>query len=217
MKDNNGVVSNKATVSIAVIVDPFPWRNPTNPLDVNNDGSVSPIDALLVISDLNKNGNRILPNPPVPPNVPPPYLDVSGDNSLSPVDALIVITYLNSGSGEGEGEGEASVVSSVSATGPSSPQFIPLTATSTGDRTSATLTAANAAGRSLKGRYQDDIGLRIGMAEEVRQAALESYLSSSVVDEALEELVGSVRGLQDEDLLEDQALIDLLLGKDSDK
>ena len=72
-----------------------PWQNPADPLDVNADGTVSPLDALIVINDLNTSGSRPLPAEPVEPNVPPPYLDVNGDGFLSPVDALIVINQLN--------------------------------------------------------------------------------------------------------------------------
>lgn len=108
VRDNDGATSNLATVSIAVIIDPYPWHNPKISLDVNNDGFVSAIDALIVINDLNFRGPRQLPNPPIPPLTPPPYLDVSRDNQVSAIDALLVINYLNSrqGNGEGEGEGE---------------------------------------------------------------------------------------------------------------
>ena len=217
VKDNYGVVSNVATVSISVILDPFPWQNPINPLDVNNDGKVSPIDVLLVVSDINKNGSRNLPNPPIAPNTPPPFLDVSGDGRLSPVDALAIITFLNAPSGEGEGEGEARVVSSTSTAGPEPALFVPISAVSIGDQTSLTVTADNSNYRVAPGDTEEDFGLRIGTAQDVRQAALASYLSSSVVDEAVEDLVGSVRGLQDEEILEDQALTDLLFGGDNDK
>lgn len=67
-----------------------PWQNSTNSLDVNNDTQVSPVDALLVINQLNGAGSL-----PPAPATPPPYLDVNGDNQLSPVDALLVINFLN--------------------------------------------------------------------------------------------------------------------------
>ena len=47
VRDNDGAISNEATVDIKVIADPYPWRNPVNPLDVNADGFVSPLDALI--------------------------------------------------------------------------------------------------------------------------------------------------------------------------
>jgi len=68
-----------------------PWTNPRNPLDVNDNGEVQPLDALLIINDLNRKGNR-----PLGQNDPaPPFLDVNGDGSVSPIDALRVINHLN--------------------------------------------------------------------------------------------------------------------------
>jgi hypothetical protein len=84
-------------------VSPYPWQNPANHLDVDNDTHVAPNDALLIVNSLNIDGARALPVPPAAPRVPPPYYDAQGDNFLSPVDALIVINALN---GHTEGEGE---------------------------------------------------------------------------------------------------------------
>ena len=76
------------------------WHNSSNPEDVNDDGDVSPLDALLVINYLNTFGGGN-----VPAGSPPPYIDVSGDNQISPLDALLVINKLNQ---RGSAEGEAS-------------------------------------------------------------------------------------------------------------
>ncbi len=223
VRDNLGVVSNVGTVSIAVIVDPFPWQNPMNQYDVNNDGSVSPIDVLLVISDLNRGGSRDLPNPPVAPNVPPPYVDVSGDNKISPVDALMIITYLNTGHGEGEGEGEGEAVlgsrlmmsdvgsslvaSSLLPTGfvlPSSPsQTAPSDPRAAQARVSAGIANTASAASTLP----------FGNAEAVRQAALAGFLASSRWEESLEDLVPSPDNSSDQDRPEDQALLELLYGR----
>ncbi len=74
--------------------------------DVNADGFITPIDALLIINLLNSGGSGPVAGLPAPP----PYRDVSGDNFISPLDALLVINYLNfrgrTGSGEGEMQGE---------------------------------------------------------------------------------------------------------------
>jgi hypothetical protein len=79
-----------------------------DPLDVNVDGFISPIDALLVVNFLNANSE---PNPAAP-NVGAegPYIDVNNDGFISPLDALLVVNYLNAMAatgGEGEAEGEA--------------------------------------------------------------------------------------------------------------
>lgn len=75
--------------------NPHPWQNDSLPEDTNNDGVVVPLDALLVINDINDNGPRQLPVPPVAPDLPPPFLDVNGDDRLSAIDALLVINFIN--------------------------------------------------------------------------------------------------------------------------
>jgi hypothetical protein len=72
-----------------------PWQNPHNPFDVNGDGVVTGLDALILINHLNKNGPHGLPAPE-DGNSPPPYLDVNGDNQLTALDALQTINVLNS-------------------------------------------------------------------------------------------------------------------------
>ncbi len=65
--------------------------NPPNPFDVNGDGFVSPLDALLIINDLIAHGTR----PLGATGDGAPLLDVNGDAYLSPLDALVEINYLN--------------------------------------------------------------------------------------------------------------------------
>jgi hypothetical protein len=81
------------------------FQNPANPLDVNNDGEISPIDALIVINALNQHGSddvaAFAEGNFAPPDV---YADVNGDGNVSPIDPLLVINRLNEG-GDGEGEG----------------------------------------------------------------------------------------------------------------
>jgi hypothetical protein len=69
-------------------------QNGKNRLDVNGDGFVTPIDALLPINVLNRMARG--PHGLAAVDVQPAgFLDVSGDNALSPVDALLVINWLN--------------------------------------------------------------------------------------------------------------------------
>lgn len=72
-----------------------PWQNSIDPSDINNDGRVTPIDALLIINWINSRGSGALPIPPTPPDVPPPFVDPNGDDAISPSDALVVINRLN--------------------------------------------------------------------------------------------------------------------------
>ncbi|MEO8495777.1 MAG: hypothetical protein ABI614_11945, partial [Planctomycetota bacterium] len=81
-----------------------PWRNAINQRDVNRDGYVSPVDALIVINFLNA-GNRLIA---AGESFTMPYVDVSGDWTVSPLDALLIINYLNA-QGSPQPEGESAV------------------------------------------------------------------------------------------------------------
>ena len=69
------------------------WQNAVNPLDVDSSGIVQPLDALVVINDLNANGSRQLPARSETPTAP--LCDTNGDGFASPIDALLVINELN--------------------------------------------------------------------------------------------------------------------------
>lgn len=80
-----------------------PWTNPINTLDVNNSGTVTPLDALTLINEINRTGPRDLPLVPPAGESLPPYLDTNADNRLEALDVLLVINFLNSlAAGEGE-------------------------------------------------------------------------------------------------------------------
>ena len=78
----------------------WPKHNPRTGVDVNGDGQVTPLDALLVINDLNFKGSRSV----LAEAISAPYVDTSGDNQVSPLDALLVINQLNRSRVTGEGE-----------------------------------------------------------------------------------------------------------------
>ncbi|MEM8733689.1 MAG: dockerin type I domain-containing protein, partial [Planctomycetota bacterium] len=80
--------------------DSWSWTNAKNRYDVNDDGFLSPIDALLIINYLNNASNSELP--PLEDR-PPSFFDVSEDGFASPIDALMVVNRLNSPGGDGEG------------------------------------------------------------------------------------------------------------------
>jgi len=106
---------------------PISNPNDTSRRDVNADGFITAIDALIVINHLQRlntyNANN---NPDLPASLPIPgivddvgtapnyrYVDVNGDGFLTNADALIIINWLEENpigpsDGEGEGEGEAS-------------------------------------------------------------------------------------------------------------
>ena len=90
--------ANSATVEVTVYVTSLaaPWQNPLNPLDVDGDEEVAPLDALLVINHLGVDLNQ----PVLPASLaggPLPFVDVLGGGEVTPLGALSVINALGSG------------------------------------------------------------------------------------------------------------------------
>jgi Dockerin type I domain len=80
------------------------WHNSVLPRDVNGDGKITPVDALLIISLLNRFGSSRSVSQLTPPETGVFYPDVNDDGIVSPVDALLVISTLNRSGGSAEGE-----------------------------------------------------------------------------------------------------------------
>lgn len=110
LQDAGGDWSPVARVLVAVIdLGSRPWQNPLLAADVNADHRVAPLDALILITNLNTSQARVLLPPSLQADFPPAYWDVNGDGRLDPQDVLDVINYINyTNSGGGGGEGEAS-------------------------------------------------------------------------------------------------------------
>lgn len=103
--DDQNLVSAPATVAVFVVnfALPIPWQNPDFAFDVNDDGVTSPLDALLVINELNQRSSRQLPSTRAGAEEIWGFVDVSGDGFVTPLDALLVINQNNiNGNGEGE-------------------------------------------------------------------------------------------------------------------
>lgn len=86
---------------------PRDWTNPINALDTNASGSVSPVDALLIINELNRplfSINRQLADPVTLAKFPGSYFDTNSDGLVAPLDVLLVINFLNARAVTGEGE-----------------------------------------------------------------------------------------------------------------
>ena len=111
VRDNTGIVSNEAKVTVTVTPIRH-WQNSTNRLDANNDGRITPLDALVIINRLNTTGAAELPAPSGA-FAPPPFYDVNGNGFIDPNDVLLVVNHLNNvifQGGEGEGEGSWSTL-----------------------------------------------------------------------------------------------------------
>ncbi|MCP4892132.1 MAG: hypothetical protein GY904_36780, partial [Planctomycetaceae bacterium] len=77
-----------------------PWHNIALPHDSNDDGSVTALDALVIINFLSRSGVGPLPSPNG--TMPPPYVDVNVDGAATAIDALLVINQLARVLAEGE-------------------------------------------------------------------------------------------------------------------
>lgn len=69
------------------------WQNASLIRDVDRSSLVTPLDALVLINNLNGNSSRELP--PRTQHTDEPFYDVNGDNYLSPIDVLMVINAIN--------------------------------------------------------------------------------------------------------------------------
>ena len=78
---------------------------PDNPYDVDANGRVEPLDALLVLNHITRYGN----GSPAPGGDQSPFPDVNRDGIVNPLDSLLVLNYLsqsalNGGGASAEGE-----------------------------------------------------------------------------------------------------------------
>ena len=107
--DDQGLSSSNATIEIQVLdfSTAKPWNNVRRPFDVNDDGVVSPVDALLVINAINVRGSKTLPSSLAGATGLFGFVDSSGDGTLAPIDALLVINEINRVRSSGEGESPA--------------------------------------------------------------------------------------------------------------
>jgi hypothetical protein len=110
--DNFGGI---ATQDILINVTNAAWINFQNIYDVNARDGVTPIDALLIINELNRKTyfhpetNLLFPRRPEGLEY---YFDVTGDGKITPLDALRVINFLNRQSAaNGEGPSDFSTKS----------------------------------------------------------------------------------------------------------
>jgi hypothetical protein len=72
-----------------------PWQHPLNPFDVDNNGQLTPNDALRLITELEDEAGAL----PAPSESmllgSRPFVDVNGDNFLTPADLLTVYQEMN--------------------------------------------------------------------------------------------------------------------------
>jgi len=182
----------------------MPWTNPANHLDVNGDGLVAPIDALLTINLLNHwvinqlivvgaselrlpdGGNRL---PEGVNHGESFFVDVSGDGLVTPLDPLLVINYLNwvsrqtLGNGKSSGEGESSIASEATiAAAFADPVPLPTAYALVGTTLAAPMSRPNATGvvadspRLSETSLRDRALMELGHADRSLDAALNALV-----------------------------------------
>ena len=87
----NGALLSKQT-RIHIVKDATPYHNDQDPADVDGNGVISPIDALIIVNYINNFGPGAI-NPEG--EGPIPNLDVDGDGMVSPIDLLIIVNIIN--------------------------------------------------------------------------------------------------------------------------
>ncbi len=113
MAQNGDFVSENFT--LAVKQKASAHNNTHNSLDVNNDGQVTAMDALILVNYLNQNGPQVLgPKPDNGEGEPAQFIDVNNDGAISPIDVLIIINHLNNAAApRSSGEGESPDASAI--------------------------------------------------------------------------------------------------------
>lgn len=90
LRDHHGLLSEEGTFAVQVTPALDRFHNSLQAADVDRDGFVSPLDALLIFNLLRTTGSNMT-------NLVDPAVawDVSNDQHLTPLDALLVLNYLN--------------------------------------------------------------------------------------------------------------------------
>ncbi len=88
------------TERFRIIKDETPYHNEENPMDVDGDGVITPLDPLLIINYINNHGPGAVSQGEGESGG---QIDVDGDGEVSPIDILIIINSLNEQSGRSNG------------------------------------------------------------------------------------------------------------------
>ncbi len=93
------------TERFQVIKDETPYHNEQNPMDVDGDGVISPLDPLLIINYINNHGPGAVSRGEGESGG---QIDVDGDGQVSPIDILIIINALNEQNNQSNGSSNSS-------------------------------------------------------------------------------------------------------------
>jgi len=118
LEDGQGrAATGTVTITIHGVND---WHNLAMPLDVNRNGGIEPLDALIIINYLNENGPGPSSNGVIAPEF---FYDTNDDGFVSPLDVLLIVNALNSTMLSSEGEQIATGFAIPTATSAAQSQF----------------------------------------------------------------------------------------------
>lgn len=93
--DNDLTADGKIVDPVVPAFDAWPHHNRFNALDVDGDTHVIPLDVLLTINDINRNGSRSLDPRSLVFSYPHFYVDTNNDGFATPIDVLLVVNFIN--------------------------------------------------------------------------------------------------------------------------
>ncbi len=95
--DDGGQSEQQYTIEVVDSSGSRTWHNSANPLDVNNSGTIEPLDVNVIVTELTNvpNSDPVSGFLRPPPSGQHPYIDTNNDGYAAPIDALIVINHLN--------------------------------------------------------------------------------------------------------------------------
>lgn len=91
-----------STIAAGFVRVRSPWTNPDDPFDVDGNSAVDPLDALLVLNEIARNGAGTLRNPEQMRH----FVDTNNDGTVTPLDALLVLNEIGRRNRAGTSEGE---------------------------------------------------------------------------------------------------------------
>ncbi|MCG8651822.1 MAG: dockerin type I domain-containing protein, partial [Pirellulales bacterium] len=154
-----------------------PLQNPTLAQDVNNDGLATPIDALIVINQLNREQSALEGESVSQSQLPQHFYDVTGDGSTTALDALNVINYLAVLANQGLGEGEQAIAQ-------------PLSTSTNLQSTNSTDSAIAELGKSELGKSELVTSVDTDASNEAQEVLNLDSISEDTDEEKDEDLLG---------------------------
>ena len=111
------------TERFRVIKDETPYHNDENPMDVDGDGAVTPLDPLIIINYINNHGPGAVSSGEGESGG---QIDVDGDGQVTPLDILLIINGLNEHNNQSMGSPNSGGGNLPSAEGESSAKPAPI-------------------------------------------------------------------------------------------